>query len=345
MPKFFQNYPWVFQLILIFGGIILGYLVEKIVIGTLKRIAKRTHWEWDDIVVRSIRMMFPIWFGTAGIYAVLQFTKLEKSHIVFINKVLIVLIIASITMLIARITSGFIKLISGRTHGVMKATTLFSRTTSLVIYLIGGFIILQNLNIEITPLITALGVGGLAVALALQDTLGNLFSGIQIMLTKQVRLGDYVKLSSGEEGYVTDIKARNTTIRSFPGDNMVIIPNTSLISSIVTNFNLPQKQMWISIPVGVHYDSDLEYVEKVTLEVAKEILAAVEGSDPKEEPVIRYNEFGDSSVNFNVRLPVREFKEHFLIKHEFIKKLHARYNKEGIVIPFPIRTVYMKNID
>ena len=133
-----------------------------------------------------------------------------------------------------------------------------------------------------------MGIGGLAVALALQDTLSNLFSGLQIIASRQVRIGDYVKLNTGEEGYVTDITWRNTTIRAIP-DNMIIVPNSKLASTILTNYHQPAKVMSVIVQIGVSYDSDLAKVEKITLEVAKEILREIEGGIPDFEPFIRYH--------------------------------------------------------
>ena len=119
---------------------------------------------------------------------------------------------------------------------------------------------------------------------------------------------------------------------------MVVIPNQKIASSIITNFSLPRRDMAISIPVGVAYDSDLEFVEKVTLEVANEVLARVD-ENVEQSPLVRYTEFADSSINFNVILHSSAFDSQFLLKHEFIKALTRRYREEGIDIPYPIRTV------
>ena len=114
-------------------------------------------------------------------------------------------------------------------------------------------------------------------------------------------------------------------------------------SSIVTNYNLPRKMMWYRVYVGVAYDSDLEQVEKVTYDVAKKLIEDFYGPKFEQDPVVRFREFGDSSINLSARLPVKEFVDKYKIRSEFIKRLHRRYNDEGIEIPFPIRTVYMKN--
>ncbi len=126
-------------------------------------------------------------------------------------------------------------------------------------------------------MLTALGVGGLAVALALQDTLANLFAGIHILASKTVQPGDYIRLSSGEEGYVEDINWRQTTVRAL-SNNLVVIPNGQLAKTNMTNFMRPEQQLTILVQVGVAYDSDLEHVERVTTEVVAEVMTEITGA-------------------------------------------------------------------
>jgi small-conductance mechanosensitive channel len=213
-----------------------------------------------------------------------------------------------------------------------------------VLVFAGGFlVILQALGISITPMITAMGLGGLAVALALQDTLANLFSGIFIIASKQVKPGDWVELDSGQKGYVADVTWRNTTIKELP-NNMVIVPNSKLASTTITNYHQPVQEMALRIEVGVSYESNLGKVEQVTVDVAREVMRTVEGGIPEFEPLIRYHTFDDFSINFTVILRVKEYVDKFLVRHEFVKRLHERYGHEGIEIPFPIRTVHMKQM-
>lgn len=126
-------------------------------------------------------------------------------------------------------------------------------------------------------------------------------------------------------------------------NNLLIIPNAKLVSSQITNFYLPETEMAVLVQVGVSYQSDLEKVERVTIEVAKQVLQEVEGGVKEFDPFIRYHTFSDFSINFTVILRVKEYVSKYLITHEFIKRLHRRYQQEGIEIPFPIRTVYLKN--
>jgi len=167
---------------------------------------------------------------------------------------------------------------------------------------------------------------------------GGLTRQVNIQMVPRVKIGDYVKLDSGEEGYVTDINWRSTKIRMLP-NNVVLVPNEKLTKAIITNYYLPDKEMAVLVNLGVHYESDLKKVEKITCEVAGEVMREVPGGVLEFKPFIRYGSFGDFSINFTVILRAREFADQYLVKHEFIKRLHERYEKEGIVIPYPIRAI------
>ena len=178
----------------------------------------------------------------------------------------------------------------------------------------------------------------MAVALALQETLANIFSGLHLILSKQLRIDDYIKLSTGEEGRVTDITWRFTTIVPVGEGNMVVIPNQKIASATITNYSMPHRDILISVPVGVAYDSDLEQVEQVTVQVADEVLEEVDHA-VKQEPFVRFTAFGESSIDFQVFMHSSNFDNQPRIKHEFIKRLTKKYRELGIEIPYPVRTV------
>jgi len=326
----------------ILGGFVIGIVVEKVILARLKRFAKRTSWEGDEIVINSIKGVAIFWLGLAGVY--LAFTNLPLKPAInsVLTKVLLVVVLFSATVVLSKIVVGFINLHGKKTAGGLPSVSLFTNITRGVIFALGLLIILQSLGISITPLITALGIGGLAVALALQPTLSNLFAGLQIIVSKQLEPGDWVELDTGAKGFVVDISWRNTTIQELP-NNLIVIPNAKLADSVITNFSRPQKQMAVIMEVGVSYDSDLAKVERVTREVAKQVVKEVQGGASEFEPLIRYHTFADFSINFSVILRVKEFVSKYLVRHEFIKALHKRYKEEGIEIPFPIRTVHMKD--
>ncbi len=324
----------------ILAGVLVGTLAEKIIFSRLRKAAAQTRWKSDEIITNALLGMPVLWGTVAGVYTAISSTSMSQKLLHHLEKLLLLVVIMSVTVVCARAASGFMKHYAQEKQGLLPSASIFTKITKLVIFVIGGLIILQALGISITPIITALGVGGLAVSLALQETLSNLFSGLHITMSRQIKPGDYVRLESGEEGYVTDITWRNTTIRALP-NNMIVIPNAKLAGAIVTNYYLPQKEMAVMVQVGVAYESDLSKVEAVTIETARDVMKEVPGGVPEFEPFIRYHTFGDFSINFTVILRGKEYVDQYLIKHEFVKRLHLRYTKEGITIPFPVRTVHV----
>jgi small-conductance mechanosensitive channel len=321
------------------AGLVVAYVVRRLVFPQLRRAASRTTSTADDRAITAVERPMLLWGALLGAHVGVTTIPQLAGSAHAIQQALEVVLILSGSWTLGRITADTI---SARTaEANLPSANLIPNLARTGVLLVGALVLLQQLEIKITPILTALGVGGLAVGLALQDTLANLFAGIQILISKQVRVGDFIRLSSGEEGFVTDITWRYTTIRQLP-NNFTIVPNAKLSSAVTSNFTMPDPEQSVTVQVGVSYDSDLEHVERVTIEVGREVMQSVEGSVVTHEPFIRYHTFGDSSINFSVILRGREYTSQYLITHEFIKRLHARYRTEGIEIPFPIRTVILK---
>lgn len=327
-------------LALVVGGFIVGFVFEKTVLRWLRRRASQNIWYTDDIIFDSLRYVVTVWFGLIGIALALYSGSLNffetgsGDNITLrevIGPVLTSIFIVSVAVLLTRIANGFIKLYTSQVQG-LPSSSLLANISGIVIFALAALITLQSLGVAVAPILTALGVGGLAVALALQETLANFFAGIVIIISRQLRPNDYVRLESGDEGYVTDITWRNTTIRSLT-NNTIIVPNSTMSNSIITNYYQPGKQLSIVLPARVGYGTDLARVEEVTLEVAREVLQEVPGCVAESEPLVRYNNFGEISVDFSVILTIREFVDQFAVQHEFMKRLHRRYAEEGIEIP------------
>jgi small-conductance mechanosensitive channel len=314
------------------------FIVRAISFNRLNRWAQKSSTQLDDIIIAAIKGPSIIWFLMLAVYLALRFSNIPIDKIDLAGKLLLALGIFSVSIAIANLFSRLIRVYSQQAKVGIPITSLTQNVVRIIVLVVGALLVLHNLGISITPVLATLGIGGLAVALALQDTLANLFAGFYITVSRQIKIGDYIKTDTGDEGYVIDINWRTTKIRMLP-NNVILIPNDRLTKAIVTNYHLPELEMSISVDVGVHYNSDLEKVEKVTCEVAKEIMKEVTGGAPTFEPSIRYSSFGNSSINFSVIMRAKEFTDQYLIKHEFIKRLHKRYIKEGIVLPYPIIAV------
>ncbi len=328
-------------LVLIVTTVVL-FIVRGVAIRVLHAWAEKTETGVDDIIIKSLKTPSVYWILAIGLFAGLSISDLHEKYVFYFSKAIHVIIILSITLAIANLTGKIFKNYIQKSDLPIPTTGLAYGILKGVIIIIGFLIILSVLGISIAPLLTALGVGGLAVALALQDTLANLFAGIHILMEKSIRMGDFVKLETGQEGYIEDITWRTTRVRMLP-NNIVVIPNSKLSQSVVTNYYLPEKRMSLLIPIGVSYASDPEKVEQILVEEAKKAVGEIPGLLGEPEPFVRFIPgYGDSSLDFTLICQVKEFVDQYLAQHELRKRIFRRFKQEGIEIPFPHRTVYLR---
>lgn len=308
----------------------------------LHKWAEGTETDIDDIIINSFKTPSIYWMIAIGLYIGVDMSELPEKYVFYLSKTIHVIVILSIAIASSNLAGKIFASYIRRTNLPIPTTGLANGILKGLILILGLLITLSVIGISITPFITALGVGGLAVALALQDTLSNLFAGIHILVEKSIRVGDFVRLETGQEGYVEDITWRTTRIRMLP-NNMVIIPNSKLAQSTVTNYYLPEKRMSLSIPIGVSYSTDPEKVEKILIEEATRAVGEIPGLLGDPEPVVRFIPgFGESSLDFTLTCQVKEFVDQYLAQHELRKRIFKRFNEEGIEIPFPNRTVYLR---
>src|SRR5687767_3415157 len=211
---------------------VIGRVARHIVANQLSALARRTGSRWIDPVVEAVARRVPFWSVLVGIYVAAGFWILATNIANTVNRGLYVVAAASLTFLASEV---LVKLV--RTHGPaidpsLPTTTLTENLVRIIVVILGLLIVLTGLGLEITPILTALGVGGLAVALALQDTLANLFAGLYLLADKPIRVGDYVKISTeNAEGYVIDVGWRSTRLRMLQ-NNIVIVPNSKVAQSV-----------------------------------------------------------------------------------------------------------------
>jgi small-conductance mechanosensitive channel len=336
--------PWVIGAGVFLAWVIALTIIVRIGYWRLNAFARRTRTDIDDVLIGAMRAPVVIVVLVTGAVIAARILPLTEQWRGVLDLGVKVAVILAGVLFVDAIVKAFLWKYSRRADYIKSSASIVQTAVRTLIILIALLIILDTAGVSITPLVASLGVGSLAVALALQSPLANFFAGMQILADKQIDLGQYVKLDSGEEGYVTRIDWRSTTIRAI-ANNLIVIPNSKLMDAKITNYHLPQRELSILVQVGVHYSSDLDHVERVTIEVAKEVMQAVEGGKKDFEPFIRYHTFGDSSINFTVILRAEEFVNGYLLKHEFVKRLHRRFKQENIVIPFPIRTLDIKRED
>lgn len=319
---------------------VLGWLFKRYVHIRLKKVAAKTNWRGDDVVLEAVESSSVLWFILGGVYMAIARLPLDPSLMSMIQKVLMVVLILSVSMSMARIAVGLLEMFA-ENNDAFPSTIMISNLVRIVIITVGALVVFQTLGISITPVLTALGVGGLAISLALKDTLSDLFAGLHILLSRKVVPGDLVELDTLQKGTVQNISWRNTIIKD-RRNNTVVIPNSRLSTAIMRNFDMPVKQLIARVACGVSYNSDLDHVERVVLEVAKQVQSSVKGAIDNYEPSMIFTAFGESSIDFRVSMGAEDYGGQWAVTHEFIKQIHKRFRKEGIEIPYPIRTLYQK---
>jgi small-conductance mechanosensitive channel len=336
--------PWVKGPMVFVAWCVGLIVVMRVIYRHLKRFSRRTRTHLDDIILNALSIPLVIIILVSGGFILSRMFPHAPAWDRGLNLAVKVLVIVAGVVFADRLAKSFLKYYSDRIEYLKESSGIIQTAVRAVVVLVALLIVLETAGVAITPLIASLGVGSLALALALQAPLSNFFAGLQIVADKPVQMGQYIRLSTGEEGRVTKIGWRSTAITS-PANNTVIIPNAKIVDAIITNYDLPERETSIVIKLGVHLESDLERVEQVTREVAREVLLEVEGGKKDYEPLIRYSGFGDSTVEFNVILRAEEFTNSYLLKHELVKRLHRRYRGEGIVIPYPTRSLDVKRED
>ena len=323
--------------LIILGSFLLGLIFETRILSSLLKKASKYPQRIDSIIITSFRGVIILWSILLGFYLSLSLPNLPvyPTLIIIVKKVLAAAFLGSLTLVIARLSVSLLRVYTTGDDGSSPLTSLFEFLTKILIFSVGILIILQSVGIAITPLLTAFGVGGVSIGLALQTTLSNLMSGINIITSKKVRPGDYIRLKTGESGYVRDVELKYTILQEIT-DNFLVIPNSQLLAGSFSNYNLPDKSLLIPVEININYDSDLEQVEAITLEAANEILSQRNKNNntvnKTSDCLIRYNKFDYYGINLMVFLRVQEEElfEHLTIKHEFLKKVHNSYKEVGI---------------
>ena len=333
---------WLVPLAIVAGGTLAGMIFKRVVHSRLIKAAERSKWEGDNVILAAVESQIVLWFFLLALSLALRDVPIEEHYGLYISMILKIILIASITHASAKLVVGLLDIWSKQQGGGFPSTTIFTNIVWITVYAIGLLIILDSLNVSIAPMLTALGVGGLAVSLALKDTLSDVFAGLHILLSKKVQPGDFVSLDSGEMGYIQNISWRNTKMLE-RSNNIIHIPNTKLSSAIIKNYDSGDPSFSVKIPVGVGYDSDLDQVGKVVMEVATELHTSMDEVNKDAEPSFKFRGFGESSIDLAVYFRGNKYGDQNPIIHEFIKRLHKRFNQEGIEIPYPVRTVIQRS--
>lgn len=325
-----------------FLGVSVGALVFR---AALTQGLRR--WLGPDTVavfLRTIRLPSILWCFVLGLFVAIELVELPRRLAMQLQTLLEAAIIVSVTFTVAGVLGSLAAAAGERRALGIGVTGLVRAAVRGTILVIGLLVMLDAVGVQITPLLTALGVGGLAVALALQDTLSNLFAGVHLLADKPIRVGDYVKIADTIEGYVVDVGWRSTRVRMLQ-HNVVIVPNKRVAESIITNYDMPERRMAMLLPVSVAYASDPDHVERVLVDETHKAAAEVAGLLPDPAPLARLVGFGAYSLDFMLVCQIASFVDQYAVQHQLRKRILHRFRAEGIDIPYPVRTIEVRGPD
>ena len=321
---------------LLIGTVLAGLLVRRLLFAAVSRWAKNTDSHLDVLFINTLRRPIMLWMAILGLHIATQNSEIPQRYLQYIPKILQVLWGLSFTLVLSNFAGNLVRFYGGTLRGVKTVTSLSQKLVQVSILIVGVIWLLKVVfDFSVTPVLTALGVGGLAVALALQDTLSNLFAGFYVSVSGLVRIDDYIRLSTGEEGYITDITWRCTTMRT-RFNNLVVIPNSKLGQAIYTNYFLPDGRMVASILCGVAGNADIDRVDRILLEEAIAGSKEIESVMVDPPPSVRFNPGPWSgALIYQVVFSVGQFADLPVARSEMRKRIFIRLRREGIEPSFP----------
>ena len=326
-------------------AIVVAFLSHKLLFPLIDRFTNWTPTDLDSNLVKSVRWPFTIGILVLGVYLAVviswELTASDRDRADSIARALgVVLGISVVVRLISSAIDWYLASLSARANHVvdLRLFPLIRRVGGVIIYGIGALLVMDVMDINISPLIAGLGLGGLAVALAIQPTLANLFAGTYVMTEGVISTGDYIELESGMAGYVVEVGWRSTRIRTW-GNNLVVVPNARFAETIITNYQQPAPAVNVYVTCGVSYDSDLDHVEKASREVMDDLVQNDSNAIKSYGAWFAFDAFGDSNVDFWLFLQARDRIASFNLQSALIKNLHRRFKEESIVINYPVRTL------
>jgi small-conductance mechanosensitive channel len=291
-------------------------------------------------ILQKIRRVLIYLFVWTFLYPVAHFFAWVDIHLEWVNDTWVIGLIIGIAILCSQLVTYSIHSRWKIKKEFAKAPNMLIRISDILIYIIAIKMILLQLDMNITPLLTAFGVTSIAIGLAMQSSLSDFFAGLQLISDPMIQLGDFVEIND-LQGTLVDITWRSTHIKTF-ANNIIVIPNATVLKSVVTNYNRPEKACILFFSAGISYRSSLEKAESIIRTIANQIQEALPKPCNEYSPTIRYKAFGDSNIDFTIGIKLSNYLDTFPVRHDLIKALKKQFDLEHIEISYPCRNVYVK---
>ncbi len=344
LPKPLNN-PFGALILNIIIWLVFSLIIYFIIKYILVFLARKTKTEFDDAVVEIIRkpiILLVLLYGL--IISVIRFGinvgyQASLYQIYFVIFVVIGIYVAY--RVFDELLDEITKKKGGEKSNFGRVLKPIFKKVGVVVIVIGGSIFgLSSIGIEVTALLAGAGVLGLVLAFAAQDTLSNYFSGIHLLLDRPFRIGDIIKIESGDFCRVDSIGMRSTKLYSIFDHDLIILPNNNIANQKIVNVVRPDTQIRNNVEVSVAYGSDLKKVKEILYDVTKDHPDVLKDKD--HEILVRFTEFGDSGLKFMIIFWIDEVMNQWRVMSDIRNEIDGRFRKAGITVPFPQRTVWLK---
>ena len=327
-------------IVIVVAFAILAWLADFLINRVLTALVRKSKFRLDDQILEIVHR--PVWISVVlvGAIAAVQWISPRPPFTFILTALLQSLLVVIWAFAINRVILSIMEDLMSHWRQVGREGSeiigLVGNVTRILVLAGGIFLLLSMWKINITPLLASAGIAGVAVALAAKETLSNFFGGVTVLLDQPYKVGDYIVLDSGERGEVVNIGLRSTRILT-RDDVQISIPNAIITNTKVINESAPEPRFRVRIKVGVAYGSDVDQVEEILLNVAR--------NNPhlstQPEPRVRFRDFGDSSLDFELLCWAHQPQDKGIIIHELNTEIYKTFAQAGIVIPFPQRDVHV----
>ena len=334
---------WQATLLVLGASLLAAVAIEKVGLRLGRRAVSRTESGFDDILFEELRVPMLVTVFLAGVYALTQTPSIAGAVMGteqldrFFGRPSVTIIVLAWAWSLNRIVNRTVDEMQrdGRRYDFAP---VLSNVWTLAVVVTSAFIVLSIWEIDVTPLIGAAGIAGIAIGFAAKDTVANFFGGLALYFDDTYKLGDYVELESGEAGTVVKVGIRSTTLLT-RSEVLVTVPNAMLNAGKVVNQSAPQQRKRIKVPIGVAYGTDIDAFEALVLRVA----AAEELVLERPEPRVRFRRFGDSALEYELLCWVPTPKREGKATHRLNRALYAELGAAGIEIPYPKRDIHVRD--
>ena len=335
------------SVVIVLISLVAALVLQKLLFPLLLRATRWTPSDLDTRLLTATRRPVTVAVVLLGVYLALVVpVDLDAGQRDTVDTVFgllgIIIGVLVVVALVSKTIDWYLEYLAARSSNVVDLNLfpLLRRISVVLIYGLGALLIMDILKINISPLIAGLGLGGLAVALAIQPTLANLFAGTYVMTEGVISPGDYIELEGSVSGYVVEVGWRSTRIRTWK-NNLVVVPNARFAETIITNYQQPAPAVNVWLNCGISYDSDLDRVEEVCRKVMDELLETEPKAVKEYGGWFGYDNFGDSNVNFWLFIQAKDRWGSFEVQSALMKRLHQRFKQENITINYPMRTLQL----